>query len=72
MATTGAYCYSMSSNYNALPRPAVVPVCDGRARLMVRRETEDDLLARDVNVLGTILGDVLREVFGTYTDPAEF
>ncbi len=47
VATTGAYCYSMASNYNNLPRPAVVAVRDGRARLMVRRETVDDLLARD-------------------------
>jgi diaminopimelate decarboxylase len=45
---TGAYCRSMASNYNHLPRPAVVSVCDGEARLVVRRETEDDLLRLDV------------------------
>ncbi|MGH3354532.1 MAG: diaminopimelate decarboxylase [Nocardioidaceae bacterium] len=45
---TGAYCRSMASNYNHLPRPAVVAVRDGRARLVVRRETEDDLLRLDV------------------------
>lgn len=45
---TGAYGRSMGSNYNLLPRPAVVFVADGRARLVVRRETEADLLATDV------------------------
>lgn len=42
---TGAYCRSMASNYNHVPRPPVVGVRDGQARLLVRRETEDDLLA---------------------------
>jgi diaminopimelate decarboxylase len=45
---TGAYGRSMGSNYNLLPRPAVVFVRDGEARLVVRRETDDDLLATDV------------------------
>ncbi|MFY1687679.1 diaminopimelate decarboxylase [Plantactinospora sp. WMMB782] len=45
---TGAYCRSMASNYNHVPRPPVVAVRDGRARLIVRRETEDDLLSLDV------------------------
>jgi diaminopimelate decarboxylase len=45
---TGAYCRSMASNYNHVPRPPVVAVRDGHARLIVRRETEDDLLALDV------------------------
>ncbi|MBX7265430.1 diaminopimelate decarboxylase [Micromonospora sp. Llam7] len=45
---TGAYCRSMASNYNHIPRPPVVAVRDGRARLIVRRETEEDLLALDV------------------------
>jgi diaminopimelate decarboxylase len=44
---TGAYGYAMSSNYNGLPRPPVVFCSDGDARLVVRRETYDDLLARD-------------------------
>lgn len=44
---TGAYCRSMASNYNGLPRPAVVAVRDGEARVLLRRETEDDLLALD-------------------------
>ncbi|MGK5742513.1 diaminopimelate decarboxylase [Micromonospora sp. URMC 103] len=45
---TGAYCRSMASNYNHVPRPPVVAVRDGQARLIVRRETEEDLLALDV------------------------
>jgi diaminopimelate decarboxylase len=45
---TGAYGHSMGSNYNKVLRPAVVFVADGQARLVVRRETLDDLLATDV------------------------
>ncbi|MFZ8853212.1 MAG: diaminopimelate decarboxylase [Armatimonadota bacterium] len=45
--TTGAYHYSMASNYNRFPRPAVVFVKDGKAKLVVRRETYDDLLRCD-------------------------
>jgi len=45
---TGAYCRSMSSNYNHVLRPPVIAVRDGKARVIVRRETEDDLLATDV------------------------
>jgi len=45
---TGAYGHSMASNYNLVPRPAVVFVRDGHARVVVRRETFDDLVARDV------------------------
>jgi len=45
---TGAYGHSMGSNYNMARRPAVVFVADGDARLVVRRETDDDLLARDL------------------------
>ncbi len=45
---TGAYGHSMGSNYNKVPRPAVVFASDGDARLVVRRETEDDLLRLDV------------------------
>jgi diaminopimelate decarboxylase len=44
---TGAYGYSMASNYNMVPRPAVVFVRDGVARVVVRRESFDDLLSRD-------------------------
>ncbi len=45
---TGAYGHSMASNYNKLTRPPVVFVRDGDARLVVRRETYDDLLQCDV------------------------
>jgi diaminopimelate decarboxylase len=44
---TGAYGYSMASNYNKVPRPAVVFVSDGTARVVVRRERVEDLLALD-------------------------
>ncbi len=44
---TGAYGYSMASNYNKVPRPAVVFVRDGEARVVIRRETLDDLLRLD-------------------------
>jgi diaminopimelate decarboxylase len=46
---TGAYGHSMGSNYNKLPRPAVVFVADGAARVVVRRETFDDLVRCDVD-----------------------
>ena len=46
---TGAYGHSMGSNYNKLPRPAVVFVADGRDRVVVRRETYEDLLRCDVD-----------------------
>jgi diaminopimelate decarboxylase len=45
---TGAYCRSMASQYNHVPRPPVVAVRDGASRVLLRRETEDDLLALDV------------------------
>lgn len=45
---SGAYCLAMASTYNLNPRPAVVLVRDGQARLIRRRETYDDLLACDV------------------------
>ena len=44
----GAYCLAMASNYNLAPRPAVLFVRDGRARLLRRRETLDDLLRCEV------------------------
>ncbi|HVE90693.1 MAG TPA: diaminopimelate decarboxylase [Actinomycetota bacterium] len=44
VAATGAYGYSMASNYNRLPRPAVVGVRDGKVRTMARRETYEDLV----------------------------
>jgi diaminopimelate decarboxylase len=45
---TGAYCRSMASNYNHALRPPVIAVRDGEARVLLRRETEDDLLATDL------------------------
>ncbi|GAA4030218.1 diaminopimelate decarboxylase [Arthrobacter methylotrophus] len=47
---TGAYCWALSSNYNYLARPGVVAVRNGAARLIVRGETEEDLLNRDMGV----------------------
>ena len=47
---TGAYCYALSSNYNHVPRPPVVAVLDGRARVIVHGETIDDLLGRDAGL----------------------
>ena len=49
VAATGAYCYAMASRYNMLTRPAVVAVRDGKARLILRRETLDDLLSLEVS-----------------------
>jgi diaminopimelate decarboxylase len=48
VAATGAYCRSMASNYNHVPRPPVVAVREGRSRLLLRRETIDDLLRLEV------------------------
>jgi diaminopimelate decarboxylase len=45
---TGAYCRSMASNYNHALRPPVLAVREGASRVVVRRETEDDLLRTDV------------------------
>jgi diaminopimelate decarboxylase len=45
---TGAYAHSMASNYNLVPRPAVVFVRNGASRVVVRRETYEDLVSRDV------------------------
>ncbi len=50
VAATGAYCRSLASNYNHVPRPPVVAVRDGAARVVVRRETVEDLLRLDVGV----------------------
>ncbi|HUJ06424.1 MAG TPA: diaminopimelate decarboxylase [Streptosporangiaceae bacterium] len=47
---TGAYCFTMSNNYNAALRPPVIYCRDGTARVGVRRETFDDLLAREVDL----------------------
>jgi diaminopimelate decarboxylase len=44
---TGAYAHAMANNYNAVPRPPVIFCRDGEARVVVRRETYDDLTLRD-------------------------
>lgn len=49
---TGAYCMSLASNYNHVPRPPVVAVRDGRSTVIVRGETISDLLARDAGIDG--------------------
>ena len=49
MLVTGAYQHSMASNYNKIPRPPLVMIKDGQARVVVRRETYRDLLAYDVS-----------------------
>ena len=49
VAATGAYCYSMASSYNRLPRPAVVAVRDGAARVLLRRETDEDQFRLEVS-----------------------
>lgn len=46
--STGAYNYSMSSNYNRLPRPAIVLAKDGKSKVMVKRETYEDIIRNDV------------------------
>jgi diaminopimelate decarboxylase len=51
---TGAYCVSLASNYNHVPRPPVVAVRGGRSTVIVRGETIDDVLARDAGIDGAI------------------
>jgi diaminopimelate decarboxylase len=51
VAATGAYCRSMASQYNYVPRPAVVSVRDGSAQVVLRRETDEDLLSLDPGVV---------------------
>lgn len=48
VCTTGAYNHSMASNYNRLPRPPIVMLRDGESRVVVRRETFEDLVLRDL------------------------
>ncbi len=48
---TGAYCFTMLNNYNGALRPPVIYCAEGRARLAVRRETPDELLARELDVV---------------------
>ena len=53
VVATGAYCHSLSSNYNGFGRPALIVVEDGEARVGIRGESVDDVLSRD---LGLALG----------------
>ena len=46
--STGAYNYSMASNYNRIPRPAIVMVKDGKSRVIVKRESYEDIVRNDV------------------------
>ena len=46
---TGAYGYAMANNYNSVPRPPVIFCSGGSARVVVRRETYEDLTARDLD-----------------------
>ena len=48
VCATGAYNYSMSSNYNRIPKPAVVFVNEGESRIGVKRETLDDIIRNDI------------------------
>jgi diaminopimelate decarboxylase len=47
VAATGAYCHSLSSNYNYLPRPAMIAVLEGKVKILMRAETEAEMLSRD-------------------------
>ena len=46
--STGAYNYSMASNYNRIPKPPIVMVKEGKAREIVRRQSYEDLIRNDV------------------------
>ena len=46
--STGAYNYSMASNYNRIPRPAMVMVKDGKSRVIIKRESYEDLVRNDI------------------------
>ncbi len=50
VAATGAYCRAMASNYNYLPRPAVISVKNGQSQVLLRRETLDDVLSLDPGI----------------------
>ncbi len=47
-AVTGAYNYAMSSNYNRVPKPAMVSVCNGTERLVIKRQTYEDIVANEI------------------------
>jgi diaminopimelate decarboxylase len=66
---TGAYCWSMASNYNYLGRPPVVAVRGGQARVIVRGETEADLLSRDAGISTGIPAGSLTGIAATNGAP---
>lgn len=67
VAATGAYCFSLSSNYNHMVRPAVVAVSGGEAELLIRRETIGDLLSRDAGA--TVLSPRTSDTAGLESQP---
>ncbi|MEU1972396.1 diaminopimelate decarboxylase [Microbacterium sp. NPDC019599] len=66
---TGAYCVSLSSNYNHVPRPPVVALRGGEARVIVRGETVDDLLARDAGLTVLTEGRTAMPVLSERSEP---
>ncbi|MGN0174412.1 MAG: diaminopimelate decarboxylase, partial [Acutalibacteraceae bacterium] len=46
--STGAYNYSMASNYNRIPKPEMVMIKDGEARTIIKRETYEDIIRNDI------------------------
>ena len=48
VCATGAYNYSMSSNYNRIPKPATVFINNGESRVVIKRETLDDIIRNDM------------------------
>jgi diaminopimelate decarboxylase len=72
VAATGAYCYSMASSYNRLPRPAVVAVRDGAARAILRRETPDDQFRLEVGPVSELASEQLNTaLFSRTADRAQ-
>ena len=61
---TGAYGYSLANNYNSVPRPPVIFCREGDARVVVRRETYDDLAGRDVEMSAQVPGRAARARHG--------
>lgn len=51
---TGAYCYSLSNNYNYVPRPPIISIEKNQCKLIIRRETSEDMLLRESNKILTL------------------
>ncbi|WP_136708675.1 diaminopimelate decarboxylase [Agromyces sp. H66] len=71
VAATGAYCWSLANNYNHVPRPPVVAVRDGVARVIVRGETEADLLARDAGLDAVVGGEASDRMSASVASDSE-